>query len=142
MGWMKSAFGWATGFEVHKRNVAFIKGEQNYGPVKIKAPQVGSAWFWTRMQESSTKLVDEHGPDWWRKRIFGMRLGVILIFALWLVPSLWLIGSGIYGFHHRIMARAEVLKAEQRQRREAREAKAKTTPATPAPVTPENGGKP
>lgn len=140
MGFFKTAVGWATGLEVHKRNVAFIKGEQQYGPLKIKAPQVGSGWFWSRMHESSTKLVDEHGPDWWRKRILGVRVGVVFIFALWLVPSFWLIGSGIWGFHSRIMARAEVMKAEQREKRKLREAK--TTPAMPAAVVPEKGGKP
>ncbi len=138
MGWLKSAFGWATGYEVHKRNMAFIKGGQQFGPVRIKPPEVGSRWFWSRMVTASTKLVDEHGPDWWRKRILGVRLGVVLIFTLWLVPSFWLIGSGLYGFHNRIMARAEALKAEQRQRREAK----KAAPATPAPATPGQGGKP
>lgn len=136
MGWWGKALGWATGAEVHKRNIAFIKGETTVGPLKMKAPEVGTFWFWARMKESSAKLVEERGPAWSKKKVFGVRIGVALIFMLWLAPGLWLICSGLYGIQHRIMVQAEAIKAEQKRRREA-----KTAPASPAPSTPPSEGK-
>lgn len=120
-------FGWISGFEVHRRCGGFIKGENSIGPLKMRAPQVGTAWFWFRVRDVSTKIVEEHGPDWWRKKVLGVRLGVLLIFAAWLVPSFWMIGSGIYGIQQRIFANAEA-------------GRIKPVPSLPAPVPPENGG--
>lgn len=109
-------FGWISGMEVHRRNALFIKGEQQLGPLAIKSPRIGITWFWNRINETSNRLVTEHGPNWWRRRFLGQYLGVILLFVFWLVPGLWMIGSGVLEMRSRFIEKTKILEAEQRNR--------------------------